>query len=566
MEGKSSDIVWEGQYHITHLLEPLSRRINEKDLHVLACKFVQTFTRLAKTSTDHFLTTPVTTLPTGHERGKFIAIDVGGTNLRVGLVELLGEDGAVPSGMAALIDTVPLPKIRRSHEKSWPIENHLKMDQAEDLFTWIGDCIAEVVEEAIVGLSGVELDEHVLGDEIPLGITFSFPMTQTSMSEATLMPMGKGFAITSDLNLGKMLLGGYARHCEDTATNGSSSHDKDGHSNKKRRVTKLPGLRIAAIANDTVATFASLAYTTKASPNSHAVMGLIVGTGTNATVPMRPTTLHSSKAKSLHLPVGSDSDNAKVVINTEWSIRGTDVPLRELGIMTTWDIQLDKNSEAPGFQPFEYMTAGRYIGEIVRLILVEHLSNVKATGDIPPQFLDKNAVTTTFLATEVAPSDKTLSNLRDKLNEMFPAPSDSESPYWTDQLADDLRFIAQKVQVRSCALIAAAIVGLLACVGEIRMDNPEGAYLDKHRTLQPPFNSEGPTGTSTGCVEELVVPYTGSTIQWYPEFLETCQAWIDNLVKHGSVKNENKRVVLREATDGGIIGAAVLAGMAGTIV
>ena len=54
------------------------------------------FTDVAGMLTEHFLVTPVTALPTGKEKGKFLSIDVGGTNLRVGFVELIGEpDGGI---------------------------------------------------------------------------------------------------------------------------------------------------------------------------------------------------------------------------------------------------------------------------------------------------------------------------------------------------------------------------------------------------------------------------------------------------------------------------------------
>lgn len=64
------------------------------------------------------------------------------------------------------------PRVRRTLEKAWPIGEHLKIDKTEDLFAWIGDCIAEVVGDYLSNDSGgtpmpVELD---------LGITFSFPM------------------------------------------------------------------------------------------------------------------------------------------------------------------------------------------------------------------------------------------------------------------------------------------------------------------------------------------------------------------------------------------------------
>jgi hexokinase len=61
-------------------------------------------------------------------------------------------------------------RVRRSLEKSWPIRDHLKHENAEDLFAWIGECIAEVVED------GVQTFGEELPEELPMGVTFSFPM------------------------------------------------------------------------------------------------------------------------------------------------------------------------------------------------------------------------------------------------------------------------------------------------------------------------------------------------------------------------------------------------------
>lgn len=144
--------------------------LNEDTLLDLAARFSEVYSNLARTSSEHFLVTPVTALPTGREKGKFISIDVGGSNLRVGFVELLGEaDPDTNHGSGR-----PVEKIRRSHDKSWPIEEHLKMDQAEDLFVWIGDCIAQVITDALNDLPSCA--ESAFGDELLLGITFSFPM------------------------------------------------------------------------------------------------------------------------------------------------------------------------------------------------------------------------------------------------------------------------------------------------------------------------------------------------------------------------------------------------------
>ena len=104
------------------------------------------------------------------------------------------------------------------------------------------------------------------------------------------MPMGKGFAITSDLDLRKILLSGYEKHTR-------RLDNESEPSSKRRKLFELPKLKIAAITNDTVATLASLAYAVKSLPNSRVAMGIIVGTGCNATIPMNLNMLHESKAK-----------------------------------------------------------------------------------------------------------------------------------------------------------------------------------------------------------------------------------------------------------------------------
>lgn len=144
--------------------------LNEDTLLDLAARFSKVYTHLAKSSLEHFLVTPVTALPTGKENGRFVSIDVGGSNLRVGFVELLGEVGHdVRNG------TNPSPeKIKRSYDKSWPIGEHLKMDKAEDLFKWIGNCIAEVITNALDDMP--PSIEAPFGEELLVGITFSFPM------------------------------------------------------------------------------------------------------------------------------------------------------------------------------------------------------------------------------------------------------------------------------------------------------------------------------------------------------------------------------------------------------
>lgn len=354
--------------------------------------------------------------------------------------------------------------------------------------------------------------------------------------------MGKGFAIATNLNLCQMLLNGYARYCSapvssaDSAIPGKPS-SSSSHSNSHAR---LPRIRVAAISNDTVATFVSMAYAVKAVQNSRVAMGLIVGTGTNATIPMKPKDLHIEKQNQLQDLTSTEH----VIINTEWTIRGTDEPLEDLGIKTKWDRTLDENSDAPGFQPFEYMTSGRYLGEIVRLAFVDMTSTADGKADIPVILRQKNAIPTRFLSEIVARTDE--ATLLSQLIENYPSEKADDDSFWSPRRVQLLSDLAQAVQQRSSALIAAACIGLLNCVGDIDL-------------------STSPSdGVQHEFLEELLIAYTGGTISQYPHWLADCQTWIDKLVAV-SASATMKKVVLKEALDGGIVGAGVLAGMGSRI-
>ena len=169
--------------------------INSTTLLDLAARFSEVYSSLAKTSLDQFLVTPVTALPTGKEKGKFVSIDVGGSNLRVAFVELLGEQaGETRNGAGIGRESASVGKIRTSHEKSWPIDDHMKMDKAEELFAWIGYCIAEVITDALDDVPPSA--DSPFGDELSLGITFSFPMTcvymTVTMARFTDLSLGRG--------------------------------------------------------------------------------------------------------------------------------------------------------------------------------------------------------------------------------------------------------------------------------------------------------------------------------------------------------------------------------------
>lgn len=400
------------------------------------------------------------------------------------------------------------------------------------------------------------------------------------------MPMGKGFAITSDLNLRKILLHGYEKHTR-------RPDDEDEPSSKRRKLFALPKLKIAAITNDAVATLASLAYSVKSLPNSRVAMGIIVGTGCNATIPMKLSSLHESKAKHVK---SKNPDAEETIVNTEWTISGAAPPLKELNIITKWDEELDRDCARPGFQPFEYMTGGRYIGELIRLILLDYLVNVVGLNkkQLPTTLLQQYALTTSYVSDKVA-RPRSDERLAAELNQSLPPPDDGEWR-WDSLTACAFWKIARVVQSRSAGLIAAAVVGLLASAQEIELkvdsnenspQNSAAASPERNGSaklqniLNEPELSVSETSTSRNGhrpivpvllptttpadwqsgPEELVVAYTGGIIQHYPNFKEMCQQYIDRLIMRTGPQKSGKSVFLREASDGGVIGAGVLAGM-----
>lgn len=367
---------------------------------------------------------------------------------------------------------------------------------------------------------------------LPLGVTFSFPMEQTSLAEARLMSMGKGFAVSADLDLGSRLLAGYDLARADTDS-------------------PLPPLRVAAIANDSVSTLVSfiVGYDDAAGAehdvdgqHQRACMGLILGTGCNATIPLPLSRLHPSKRPPSVSVLPGEAASSRVAdlavaVNTEWSINGTAPPLRELGLVTRWDRLLDERGEAPGFQPLEYMTAGRYLGELGRLMLVDYLVDVVGVdpASLPARLRDtRHAVSTTFLSHFRPPAD-----LQEALRREFSL-MDTADAAWCPDAAAALYHIAKAIEVRAAGIVAAATVALLVLGGEL-----------------PASDEDDVPGHVLG------VGYTGGCIVHFQDYLVDCQAFIDELVARRYAARARRgealpRVVLSPCHDGGIVGAGIL--------
>jgi hexokinase len=108
-------------------------------------------------------------MPTGHEQGTFLAIDMGGTNLRICEIYLPEEKGE--------FDII---------QSKYRMPEELKTGTGEDLWGYIADCLQQFIEYHHEG--------EDLG-KLPLGFTFSYPATQDYIDHGVLQRWTKGFDV-----------------------------------------------------------------------------------------------------------------------------------------------------------------------------------------------------------------------------------------------------------------------------------------------------------------------------------------------------------------------------------
>ncbi|XP_045467648.1 hexokinase type 2 isoform X1 [Harmonia axyridis] len=168
--------------------------------------------------------TYVQNLPSGEESGKFLALDLGGTNFRVLLIELSKNHFEMKS-------------------KIFAIPQHIMLGSGERLFDHIADCLYKFTKE-----------ENIVNEVLPLGFTFSFPLVQKSLTTGILKRWTKGFNCSNVVgqDVVQLLLDAIER----------------------RGDIKIS---VMAILNDSTGTLMSCAWL-----NRNCRIGLIVGTGSNA--------------------------------------------------------------------------------------------------------------------------------------------------------------------------------------------------------------------------------------------------------------------------------------------
>jgi hexokinase len=262
--------------------------------------------------------------PDGNEQGTYLALDMGGTNLRVCEITLTKEKGAFD--------------ITQSKYK---MPEELRTGTAEELWEYIADCLQQFIE---THHGGQELAK------LPLGFTFSYPATQEYVDHGILQRWTKGFDI--DGVEGQDVVPPLEAILKKRVCIPIMLY--------RHRTNQLQGLpiKVAALINDTTGTLIASAYT-----DTDMKIGCIFGTGVNAAYMENV----GSVPKLAHMNLPADMP---VAINCEYGAFDNEHVVLPL---TKYDEIIDRDSPRPGQQAFEKMTAGLYLGEIFRLALVDLL-------------------------------------------------------------------------------------------------------------------------------------------------------------------------------------------------
>ncbi|RDX53014.1 hexokinase [Lentinus brumalis] len=300
-------------------------RLTKEDLTRITAQFLEDFS-LGLREYNHpmaMIPTFVTGVPNGSETGTFLALDLGGTNLRVCEVELLGNHEFV------------------LRQQKYKVSDALKTGEATALFDYLADSVdaflteyASAVPSSPSSERGNPFASPSLSEEpaVPLGLTFSFPVEQTALNEGKILTWTKGFAAKNAIgnDVVKLLQDAFDR--------------------------KHLHVKCVALVNDTVGALLSRAYT-----GGSCILGSIFGTGTNGAYVERVENIKK---------LGNSPARQKggyMVVNTEW---GAFNNTRTVLPTTPYDNKLDRQSINPRLQAFEKFISGMYLGEILRNILL----------------------------------------------------------------------------------------------------------------------------------------------------------------------------------------------------
>eukprot|EP00471_Norrisiella_sphaerica_P000028 CAMPEP_0184479322 /NCGR_PEP_ID=MMETSP0113_2-20130426/1090_1 /TAXON_ID=91329 /ORGANISM="Norrisiella sphaerica, Strain BC52" /LENGTH=471 /DNA_ID=CAMNT_0026857375 /DNA_START=15 /DNA_END=1430 /DNA_ORIENTATION=- len=321
--------------------------------------------------------------------GEYYALDLGGTNFRV--LKLVLKNSKV-------VDT-------KAAKYKIPLE-HVTGGNADGLFGFIAKSVAKFIKGTRV-------------NNPPLGFTFSFPMTKTSLNSGILVRWTKSFVTAGVVG-------------QDVCALLAEQFAKEG-----------VNMGVTALLNDTVGTLVTEYF-----KDNRAMLGVIIGTGFNVAYWEKVGNIPKYMEKN----PGADPDET-MCINMECG--NFDSPTRRVlkYVYNKYDNEVDAASPNKGLGLTEKLVSGLYMGEIARLALRD-LKRNKLIRGLKGKLEEKNGFPAWHLSGCVEEDDARLSKIEKVLKKSYGVSSTLEE-------RQAIRMVCEWVVLRS-ARVAATIIGTVA--------------------------------------------------------------------------------------------------------
>ncbi|CAK4030773.1 Hexokinase [Lecanosticta acicola] len=211
--------------------------------------------------------------PTGAETGSYLALDLGGTNLRVCWITLNGR-GSQPDMI----------------QDSYKLSPEIRSGSADELWSMVAGKLQDFIEK------------HQLGgtaeDSLPFAFTFSYPATQDCIDQGILQRWTKGLDIK-----------------------GVEGHDVAAQVREAIEKRNLP-IKLVALVNDTTGAMISSYYN-----DPDTIIGCIFGTGCNAAymehcsaIPKLPEGVPKDREMAINCEYGAFDNSCRVLPRTKYDL------------------------------------------------------------------------------------------------------------------------------------------------------------------------------------------------------------------------------------------------------
>ena len=351
--------------------------------------------------------------PTGHEKGSYLTVDLGGSNIRVCWITLSERHGDINVA-----------------QHQYKLPNEIKSSDADTLWNFMAGSVKTFIKD-----QNLEADDK---SPLPLGFTFSYPAIQERLDHGVLQTWTKGLDIKG--------------------VEGENVVDQFRQALEKHKVP----VKLIAVVNDTIGAMIASSYN-----DDKTVVGAIFGTGCNAA--------YMEDCGSIPKITGP-SDNTPMAINCEY---GAFDNSRQVLPITKYDKLIDKESPRPGEQAFEKMSAGHYLGEIYRLVMLDlYGKGVLFSEQDISKLQEGYLIDTGFLSAIENDESEKLSNTKKLFEE-------SLGVMPTEPELDFLQRLAITITVRGARLCACGIAAICKkkniSEGHVAAD---GSVANKHPTFK----------------------------------------------------------------------------------